>query len=107
MKGGTVKTPILPKVPAGPTKYQAYSAQPVSQLPAGSINANFLMTEVLALWARLLVSERANTMEWGEEGCAPLHIHGTATPEGQMQGRTMLDPRDRVWVRHGGAEAAP
>lgn len=55
------------------------------------------MTEVLALWARLLVSERTNAMEWGEEGCAPLHIHGTVLPQGQAQGRTLLDPWDRVW----------
>lgn len=54
------------------------------------------MTEVLALWARLLLSERTNAMEWVEEGCAPVHVHGTVLPQGQPQGRTTLDPWDRV-----------
>lgn len=102
MKGCTVNAPTQPKVPAGPIKHPAQPAQPVSQLPAGSRNANFLMTEVLALWERVLVSE----MPWSgvREGCAPLHIHGTVVAEGQTQGRTVLDTWDRVRVRHGGAE---
>lgn len=54
------------------------------------------MTEVLALWVRLLLSERTNAMEWVEEGCAPVHVHGTVLPQGQPRGRTTLDPWDRV-----------